>query len=39
MDYDKSDIASIYDEARTLTPERLGQWLDLLGARLLVWSL
>jgi len=34
MDYDKSDIASIYDEARTLTPERLGQWLDLLSTHI-----
>jgi len=25
MDYDKSDIASIYDEARAMTPEGLGQ--------------
>jgi ubiquinone/menaquinone biosynthesis C-methylase UbiE len=33
MDYDKSDIASIYDEARTMTPEGLRQWLDLLTAQ------
>jgi ubiquinone/menaquinone biosynthesis C-methylase UbiE len=34
MDYDKSDIASIYDEARATTPEGLGQWLDLLSTHL-----
>ncbi len=34
MDYDKSDIASIYDEARAITPEGLGQWLDLLSTHL-----
>jgi ubiquinone/menaquinone biosynthesis C-methylase UbiE len=34
MDYDKSDIASIYDEARAMTPEELGQWLDLLSTHL-----
>jgi len=26
MDYDKSDIAAIYDEARVITSERLRQW-------------
>jgi ubiquinone/menaquinone biosynthesis C-methylase UbiE len=31
MDYDKSDIAAIYDEARALTPEGLRQWLDLIS--------
>jgi ubiquinone/menaquinone biosynthesis C-methylase UbiE len=31
MDYDKSDIASVYDAARRLTPEGLEQWLDLLA--------
>jgi len=34
MDYDKSNIASIYDEARAITPEGLGQWLDLLSTHL-----
>lgn len=34
MGYDKSDIASIYDEARAITPEGLGQWLDLLSTHL-----
>jgi ubiquinone/menaquinone biosynthesis C-methylase UbiE len=34
MDYDKSDIASIYDEARAMTLEALGQWLDLLSTHL-----
>jgi hypothetical protein len=28
MDYDKSDIAAIYDEAGVLTPEGMRQWLD-----------
>ena len=31
MDYDKSEIASIYDAARRLSPEGLEQWLDLLA--------
>jgi len=31
MDYDKSDIATTYDEARVLTPERLRQWQDVLS--------
>jgi ubiquinone/menaquinone biosynthesis C-methylase UbiE len=34
MDYDTSDIATIYDEARALTPEGLRQWLDLLSAHI-----
>jgi ubiquinone/menaquinone biosynthesis C-methylase UbiE len=34
MDYDKSDIATIYDEARGLTAEGLRQWLDLLSTRI-----
>ena len=34
MDYDKSDIASVYDEARGLAPETLRQWLSALSARL-----
>jgi ubiquinone/menaquinone biosynthesis C-methylase UbiE len=29
MDYDKSDIATIYDEARTLTSQELQRWLNL----------
>lgn len=31
MDYDKSEIATVYDEARSLAPEALRQWLDLLS--------
>jgi len=31
MDYDKSDIARNYDEARALTPDRLQQWQDVLS--------
>jgi ubiquinone/menaquinone biosynthesis C-methylase UbiE len=34
MDYDKSDIAGVYDEARGLAPESLRQWLDALAAYL-----
>lgn len=34
MDYDKSDIATIYDEARALTPDRQRQWQDLLSAHI-----
>lgn len=34
MDYDTSDIASIYDEARAMSPEGLRQWLDLLSAHI-----
>jgi len=32
MDYDRSDIPTVYDEARTLTPQRLRQCMDLLSA-------
>jgi len=41
MDYDKSEMATVYDEARSLTPEGLRQWLDLLSrdARLLPGAL
>jgi ubiquinone/menaquinone biosynthesis C-methylase UbiE len=31
MDYDKTDIASVYDQARTLAPDALRFWLDLVG--------
>ncbi len=34
MDYDQSDIAAIYDEARTLTPDRRQQWQDLLATHI-----
>jgi len=34
MDYDKSDIAAIYDEARALTPGRWQQWQGLLAMRI-----
>jgi ubiquinone/menaquinone biosynthesis C-methylase UbiE len=34
MDYDKSDIASVYDEARGFAPESLRQWLGALSAHL-----
>jgi hypothetical protein len=34
MDYDKSDIAAIYDAARALTPEGLRQWLDLISTHI-----
>jgi ubiquinone/menaquinone biosynthesis C-methylase UbiE len=34
MDYDKSDIASVYDEARGLPPESLRHWLAALSAHL-----
>jgi ubiquinone/menaquinone biosynthesis C-methylase UbiE len=34
MDYDKSDIASVYDDARAFAPEVLPQWLDVLSAHL-----
>ena len=34
MDYDQSNIATVYDEARRLAPEVLLQWLDLLSARI-----
>jgi ubiquinone/menaquinone biosynthesis C-methylase UbiE len=33
MDYDKSDIAVTYDEARGLTPARQRRWRDLLASR------
>ena len=32
MDYDNSDIATVYDQARALAPEVLRQWLDLLSS-------
>jgi ubiquinone/menaquinone biosynthesis C-methylase UbiE len=32
MDYDESDIAAAYDEARALTPARQPRWRDLLAA-------
>ena len=32
MDYDKSDIAATYDEARELTLARQRRWRDLLAA-------
>jgi len=32
MDYDKSDIAATYDEARELGPARQRRWRDLLAA-------
>jgi ubiquinone/menaquinone biosynthesis C-methylase UbiE len=31
MDYDKSDIANVYDQARALAPEVQRQWLNLLS--------
>ena len=31
MDYDGTDIARVYDKARTLAPEALRLWLDLVG--------
>jgi len=34
MDYDKSSIANVYDEARAFAPEGLRQWLDALSAHL-----
>jgi ubiquinone/menaquinone biosynthesis C-methylase UbiE len=34
MDYDKSDIATIYDAARALTPDRLQQWQGVLSAHI-----
>src|SRR5713101_6068381 len=34
MDYDKSDIATIYDEARALTPDRLQQWQGVLSTHI-----
>src|ERR1700704_2462324 len=41
MDYDKSDIATIYDEARALTPDRVEQWQGLLAMHIergAVWT-
>jgi SAM-dependent methyltransferase len=32
MDYDRSDIATTYDEARALTPARRQRWFHLLSA-------
>jgi hypothetical protein len=32
MDYDKSNIAATYNEARELTPARPRRWRDLLAA-------
>jgi ubiquinone/menaquinone biosynthesis C-methylase UbiE len=34
MDYDQSDIATTYDEARALTPARRRRWQRLLSAHL-----
>ena len=34
MDYDKSDIAAIYDEARALTPDRVRQWQNVLATHI-----
>ncbi len=34
MDYDKSDIASVYDDARAFALEVLRQWLGVLSAHL-----
>jgi ubiquinone/menaquinone biosynthesis C-methylase UbiE len=34
MDYDKSDIAGVYDDARAFAPEVLRQWLGVLSAHL-----
>jgi ubiquinone/menaquinone biosynthesis C-methylase UbiE len=34
MDYDKSEIATIYDEARALTPDRSRQWQDVLSSHI-----
>jgi HAD superfamily hydrolase (TIGR01549 family) len=34
MNYDKSEIATIYDEARALTPDRARQWRDLLSTHI-----
>ena len=34
MDYDKSVIAAIYDEARVITSERLRQWQEVLSTQL-----
>jgi ubiquinone/menaquinone biosynthesis C-methylase UbiE len=32
MDYDKANIAAVYDSGRSYSPEILQQWLDLLSA-------
>jgi len=32
LDYDKTEIAAIYDKARALAPERVRLWRDLLSA-------
>ncbi len=32
MDYDKTNIAAVYDSGRSYSPEILQQWLDLLSA-------
>ncbi len=32
MDYDKTNIAAVYDSARGYSPEMLQQWLDLFSA-------
>ena len=32
MDYDKTDIAAVYDSGRSYSPKILQQWLDLLSA-------
>ena len=34
MDYDSTDIASAYDEARAVVPETTRQWRDLLAAQI-----
>jgi ubiquinone/menaquinone biosynthesis C-methylase UbiE len=34
VDYDKSDIVAIYDDARALVPGSLRRWLDVLSAHL-----
>jgi ubiquinone/menaquinone biosynthesis C-methylase UbiE len=34
MDYDKSEIATIYDQARALTPDRSRQWRDVLSTHI-----
>jgi hypothetical protein len=31
MDYDKFEIATIYDEARALTPDRSQQWRNVFS--------
>jgi ubiquinone/menaquinone biosynthesis C-methylase UbiE len=34
MDYDKTEIAATYDEARALAPETVRLWQDLLSVRI-----